>query len=555
MKYLLTSIFFLVSLLAFAQNSSTPQIPQGINYQAIARDAAGDILPNYTLTVSVRIIDAPVNGNIVYTEQFVDVSTDNFGLLNLVLGQGSGPGNFDEIDWIAEALFLELTLVLPNETVVLPATPFQSVPYALAAGTSLDGRIWTRIGDSAFYEDGNVGIGTDTPERSLHVAGSGNQFIRVATTDFSSGTSTAGLEMNRGNVFSSTDHRMINQGGRLRFQSTQDNFTGESGELNDNLAITSGGSVGIGVLNPESKLALHDSEDVGLTIRSTGTQMAYLDLLRGEENSLSDWRIVNRQGSLSFRNGNGIGEGTDEGEGVMFLNTSGRLAMGNFSAAAAKIHVRGTEDQRIRIESTDGPASIDLYSTGEDYRMVNDDGRLSMQRSGNSFGVLETIFDIRDDATFRFRQNVDMDDQRIVNVADPEGPQQVVNRRYLEDYVAAQMDNQSFFPEQLSSEAQNMTFAGCANRCRTLTEGGFTNWGVPSLDQLSQFAGGIVGDPDFTWTSSGAFAQKSYAFLNVSLESFFLDTDTDLGRYAMRLNIGVIEVFPYDSTISCRCVR
>jgi hypothetical protein len=360
----------------------------------------------------------------------------------------------------------------------------------------------------------------------------------------SDGSSTSGLELTRGNTFSATDHRMINDGGCLKFQSTIDNFTGQSGELNDNMTVTTVGNVGIGTLDPQSKLALQDSEAVGLTIHSTGTQSSYVDLLRGEGDALADWRIVNRQGSLSFRTGSGIGIGEDEGEGVMFLNTAGRLAVGNFSGAAEKIHVRGTDDQRIRIESTDGPASLDLYSIGQDYRMVNESGQLRFQRSGNSFGAVDNIFDVRDDGTFRFRQNVDMDDLRIVNVADPQGAQHVVNLRTMEDYVVDfvtdqlnLLPQQGFFPTRTSSITIS-NFRDCARRCHTLEEGGFDDWGVPSMEQLNQFVGDIDNISfSLFWTSTGVIVGSDYH------------------RYTVNLATGEIGSADYEDEVRCRCVR
>jgi hypothetical protein len=245
---------------------------------------------------------------------------------------------------------------------------------------------------------------------------------------------------------------------------------------------------------------------------------------------------------------------------MMFLNSAGRLAIGNFSGAAEKIHVRGTDDQRIRVESTDGPASLDLYSIGQDYRMVNASGQLQLQRSGNSFGAVDNIFDVRDDGTFRFRQNVDMDDLRIVNVADPEGPQQVVNLRTMEGYVAdfvdEQLNQQSLFPEELSSQVNNVTFGACAFRCRTLTEGGHSNWGLPSLDQLSQFTNGPVTSSSFTWTSSGAFGQDRAGYYEPLIEAPAFVGGSQYGHFTMRLTTGQVQIAEYDdNTVSCRCVR
>jgi hypothetical protein len=544
MKYLLTLSLFLASLLVFAQNQPAPQVPQGINYQAIARDDAGEILPEFTMTVTVRIKDAPVNGATVFTERYIDIMTDKFGLLHLVIGQGN-PNGFTVIDWTTTPLFLELTLDMGTEVVTLPTTPFQSVPYALAAGTSLDAKIWTKQGDDATYEDGNVGIGTDAPARLLHLAGTGEQFLRVASTDLLGSPNTAGLELTTLNASEGADFRMINQGGRLKFQSAVSNFTGE---IYDAMAITFSGNVGIGTLNPESKLSLSDPGDVGLSIRATGVEGPYVDLLRGAVgNDLLGWRMVNRAGALSFRTGTNIGE--FGGEGVLFLTSTGRMVVGNSSTAIEKIHVRGEGDQRIRLESSDGPVGIDFASNGEDFRMVNESGRLRLQRSETNFLTNDDIFDVQTDGTFRFRQDVNMADQRIVNAADPAGPQHLVNLRSMEDYVAdyvggfvadqlEQLPQKGFYPTQITNPTFG-NYSDCAIRCRNLTDGGFEDWAIPSMEQLSQF----VADIDnlsfgAVWTSSGVMV------------------DTDYHRFTVVLIDGEIgSADQEDETIRCRCVR
>ena len=59
--FLMISILFSVSVFA--------QAPQGISYQAVVRDANGNIIPNQNVSFQFSIIQGNVSGNTVYQEQ------------------------------------------------------------------------------------------------------------------------------------------------------------------------------------------------------------------------------------------------------------------------------------------------------------------------------------------------------------------------------------------------------------------------------------------------------------------------------------------------------
>ena len=70
-KTILTLLSVLFCAITFAQN-----VPQGINYQALARDAAGAELANDTLAVQFSII---TSGSVSWQENHT-VTTNEFGL-------------------------------------------------------------------------------------------------------------------------------------------------------------------------------------------------------------------------------------------------------------------------------------------------------------------------------------------------------------------------------------------------------------------------------------------------------------------------------------------
>ena len=62
MKKLLL-ILLCLPFIGFAQN-----VPQGINYQAVARDSTGDVLVNQALTIQFSVISYISTGNVSWQE-------------------------------------------------------------------------------------------------------------------------------------------------------------------------------------------------------------------------------------------------------------------------------------------------------------------------------------------------------------------------------------------------------------------------------------------------------------------------------------------------------
>ncbi|MFW5821309.1 MAG: C1q-like domain-containing protein [Bacteroidota bacterium] len=135
MKKVLTIALFLFTLV-FLHGQ---HIPLGINYQAIARDNAGNELKNTNLSVRISIISDKTNGNIVYSETH-SVTTDLFGLFKLVIGQGSyysGEVNdFAAIPWGESSHFLKVEVNFGDGFISMGTMPFLAVPYALYAANA-----------------------------------------------------------------------------------------------------------------------------------------------------------------------------------------------------------------------------------------------------------------------------------------------------------------------------------------------------------------------------------------------------------------------------------
>ena len=129
-KLLYTFTLCLLAIAAIAQS------PHGINYQAVVRDASGNQLSNQAVSLRITILEN--NTTTVYQETHA-VTTNGFGLVNLVIGQGSAiQGVFSSIGWSTGSYFVQLETDVTGGSnyLVMGSQQLMSVPYALYAETS-----------------------------------------------------------------------------------------------------------------------------------------------------------------------------------------------------------------------------------------------------------------------------------------------------------------------------------------------------------------------------------------------------------------------------------
>lgn len=126
-KTLLTLLSVLFCVVIFAQS-----VPQGINYQAIARDTLGNEILNQNLTIRLTILS---NGTNVW-EELHSTSTNNYGLFTLVVGQGASTAAgavaaFSDINWGGAPHSLQVETDDGSGFVNMGIDQLLSVPYAL----------------------------------------------------------------------------------------------------------------------------------------------------------------------------------------------------------------------------------------------------------------------------------------------------------------------------------------------------------------------------------------------------------------------------------------
>ena len=105
-------------------------LPQGIPYQAAARDGNGQPVVDSPVNVRFSLREGAADGAASYIESH-SLTTNSIGLFNTVFGNGTPEQSaFDSINWAATTKFLQVEVDLGNGYVDMGTTQLLSVPYA-----------------------------------------------------------------------------------------------------------------------------------------------------------------------------------------------------------------------------------------------------------------------------------------------------------------------------------------------------------------------------------------------------------------------------------------
>ncbi len=165
---LLTFNFQLSTFFCFAQT----QTPQSFSYQAVVRDAQGNILQNQSVSFKFSIIENSASGNVVYAET-QSATTNNLGLVVLAIGNGNVlQGTFSTIQWGNAPHFFKVELDVNGGSnfVEMGTTQLLSVPYALYSENA--GNVQTYTAGNGISITGNV-VENTAPDQPVSLTGQG----------------------------------------------------------------------------------------------------------------------------------------------------------------------------------------------------------------------------------------------------------------------------------------------------------------------------------------------------------------------------------------------
>lgn len=134
-KMILLCIGLVTAVMLFAQS------PAAFNYQAVVRDATGNVKANQDVSFWITILQGTAEGTAVFGETH-SVQTNEFGLANLEIGNGTNLlGSLAEIDWGTGPYYLKIQFDPAGGTsyILMGTMQLLSVPYALYAGSAGNG--------------------------------------------------------------------------------------------------------------------------------------------------------------------------------------------------------------------------------------------------------------------------------------------------------------------------------------------------------------------------------------------------------------------------------
>ena len=270
MKAFLTLVAIAIATVTWAQ------APEGINYQAVARDGQGSILPNANLNVQFSIHSGTATGTIEYKETHF-VSTNNFGLFDAVIGAGNTvTGSFSGLDWGSNKYFLQVEVDPGGGMVDLGTTQLVSVPYALYSKEAGSG--WPVYqGGSGITVSGST-ITNTAPDQAVTLTGSGATSITGSYPNFTinSTDNVDDADANPSNELQSLSlvgsDLTISQGNTVSLPGSNSPWSVSGNDIYYNT-----GNVGIGV-SPKTTLHIGDGQRVlfGADTMGSGDKLMWL---------------------------------------------------------------------------------------------------------------------------------------------------------------------------------------------------------------------------------------------------------------------------------------
>ncbi len=132
-------IYMLIQILlgVFLSAAIFAQAPDAFKYQAVVRDASGNLVTNQNVSFEIKIHQGSSSGTVVYSETH-SATTNAYGMVCLEIGSGIPSGNLASVNWSAYDHFMEFSVDLTGGSSYnsLGSVQMLSVPYALHAKTT-----------------------------------------------------------------------------------------------------------------------------------------------------------------------------------------------------------------------------------------------------------------------------------------------------------------------------------------------------------------------------------------------------------------------------------
>ena len=259
---------YLILICTVLSISVFAQAPQSFSYQAVVRNSSGQIISDTKIGMRISILRGSASGTVVCVEEFTP-ETNNFGLVTLTVGS-ENVSDFAAIDWGAGSYFIKTELDIDGGVNYseMGTSQLLSVPYALQAKVAdsvpLTGNepafagwdkdtteIWAKKGNNIYYNNGYIGVGTNSPHKPVTVNGKTRDAYLVLQNN------ATGTETNDGFL---TGASILGSAYVWNYESSNLSF-GTDNKLR--LLIKADGNIGVGTSIPKAKLDVSGDTKLG----------------------------------------------------------------------------------------------------------------------------------------------------------------------------------------------------------------------------------------------------------------------------------------------------
>jgi len=180
MKNIKNIIIGTIFILMMMPSVLAQTIPQGMKYQAVARDLTGVVIADQEVTLRIQL-QSNLNSPVVHYTETHAIKTNQFGLFSLVIGEGSiERGKFKKIPWSTEDIWMEISIKDKgkSEFSTISNSKLLAVPYAFHAATASE-----LINNKEISRDAPIGI----PSQAWSLFGnreSDSEIDKLGTTDY-----------------------------------------------------------------------------------------------------------------------------------------------------------------------------------------------------------------------------------------------------------------------------------------------------------------------------------------------------------------------------------
>jgi hypothetical protein len=110
-----TFVSILVLALAFVQFGVAQ--PDMFNYQTVVRNGDGLPISNQDVSFRMSVRAGSANGTVVYQEMH-STTTNEHGLVNFRIGDGSGSDNLSDVNWGSNSHYLQVEVTLRADQIM-----------------------------------------------------------------------------------------------------------------------------------------------------------------------------------------------------------------------------------------------------------------------------------------------------------------------------------------------------------------------------------------------------------------------------------------------------